>query len=307
MEKPFGGSERERKSGNKHKEKGERRQKMGETDRNTTAEELQKHSHPLNVKSTYIYSIANGQVAPTKVNVQDVQPIGSTQSDTFAAMLSDAFHSKIERKVKTMQEMKKVVIVNGKVIFDIETLFAGLLVVGQQRGVEVTHIFQYELIRVIDEFGCLRKGDKTVLVKCLGVPVNSAPAPDTVLVDASQLLYHVVWPVAGTAGDIALNSGVRLSHYPPEARKIVLFDRYYVHEPKEATAATNTATDRQQPATTVSRAPSPSTNDALKGSISEAATGRRSIVTSAVSVGMSIKMGLLHHLCQMHRQRHGGF
>ena len=36
-----------------------------------------------------------------------------------------------------------------------------------------------------------------MLVKCLGVPVNSAPAPDVVLVDASQLLYHVVWPVAG--------------------------------------------------------------------------------------------------------------
>ena len=63
-----------------------------------------------------------------------------------------------------MQEMKKVVIVNGKAIFDIETLFARLLVVGQQRGVEVTYIFQYELSHVppslIDEFGCLRKGDK---------------------------------------------------------------------------------------------------------------------------------------------------
>ena len=74
--------------------------------------------------------------------------------------------------MKTMQEMKKVVIVNGKAIFDIETLFVRLLVVGQQRGVEVTYIFQYELSHVhpslIDEFGCLRKGDNTVLVKCLG-------------------------------------------------------------------------------------------------------------------------------------------
>ena len=39
-----------------------------------------------------------------------------------------------------MQEMKEVVIVNGKAIFDIETLFARLLVVGQQRGVEVTYL-----------------------------------------------------------------------------------------------------------------------------------------------------------------------
>ena len=42
-----------------------------------------------------------------------------------------------------------------------------------------------------------------MLVKCIGIPVNSAPAPDVVLVDVSQLLYHVVWPVAGTAGDLA--------------------------------------------------------------------------------------------------------
>ena len=47
--------------------------------------------------------------------------------------------------MKTMQEMKKIVIVNGKAIFDMETLFARLLVVGQQRGMEVTDIFQYEL------------------------------------------------------------------------------------------------------------------------------------------------------------------
>ena len=124
--------------------------------------------------------------------------------------------------MKTMQEMKKVVIVNGKAIFDIDTLFARLLVVGQQRGVEVTDIFQDELSHVppslIYEFGCLRKGDKTVLAKCLGLPVNSAPAPDVVLVDASQLLYHVVWPVAETAGDLALSVGVRVSSYRPEAK-----------------------------------------------------------------------------------------
>ena len=88
---------------------------------------------------------------------------------------------------------------------------------------EVTDIFQYELspvpLSLIDEFGCLSKEDKTVLVKCLGVPVNSAPAPDVVLVDANQLLYHVVWPVAGTAGDLALSFGVRLSRYPTEAKK----------------------------------------------------------------------------------------
>ena len=219
-EKPFGGTEGECKMENKHKDEGERRRKMDKTDRNKIAEELEKHSHPLNVKSTDLYNIVNGQVAPTTVNVQDALNIGSTQSEKCTALLPGVFHSKIERKVNTMQEMKKVVIVNGKPIFDIDTLFARLLVVGQQRGEEVTYIFQYELSPVppslIDEFGCLRKADKTVLVKCLGVPVNSAPAPDVVLVGASQLLYHVVWPVVGTAGDLASSFGVRPSRYPPE-------------------------------------------------------------------------------------------
>ena len=127
-EKPFGGTDGECKMENKHKEEGERRRKMDETDSNKIAEELEKHSHPLNVKLTDLYNIVNGQVAPTKVNVQDALHIGSTQSEKFTTLLPGAFHSKIERKVKTMQEMKKVVIVNGKPIFDIETLFARLLV-----------------------------------------------------------------------------------------------------------------------------------------------------------------------------------
>ena len=233
-EKPFGGTEGECKMENKHKEEGERRRKMDETDRNKIAEELEKHSHPLNVKSTDLYNIVNGQVAPTKVNVQDALHIGSTQREKFTALLPGAFHSKIEMKVKTMQEMKKVVIVNGKPIFDIETLFARLLFVGQQRGVEVTDIFQYELSPVppslIDEFGCLRKADKTVFVKCLGVPVNSAPAPDVVLVDASQLLYMLCGLLLGQQA-ILPRASVLDCLLPPEPQQLVLFDRYYDDDP----------------------------------------------------------------------------
>ena len=70
-EKPFGGTEGQCKTANKHKEEGESRQKMDETDCNKIAEELQKRSHPLNVKPTDLYNIVKGQVAPTNVNVQD--------------------------------------------------------------------------------------------------------------------------------------------------------------------------------------------------------------------------------------------
>ena len=130
--------------------------------------------------------------------------------------------------------MKNVVIVNGKAVFDIETLFARQPVVGHQRGwgdiclpirTESCTTVSHRLVRVFE------KRRQTVLFDCLGVSVNSAPAHDVVLVDASQLLHHVGWPVAGTAGDLALSFGVRLSRYLPEAQKLVLFDRYYKDEP----------------------------------------------------------------------------
>ena len=34
-----------------------------------------------------------------------------------------------------------------------------------------------------------------MLVKCIGVSASTSPAPDVVMVDAGQLLHHVVWPV----------------------------------------------------------------------------------------------------------------
>ena len=86
-EKPFGGTEGYCKMGNKHREEYERRRKMDGIDRNEISEELQKHSHSLNVRSTELCSIVNGQVAPTKVNIQDALHIGSTQSEKFATLL----------------------------------------------------------------------------------------------------------------------------------------------------------------------------------------------------------------------------
>ena len=65
-----------------------------------------------------------------------------------------------------------------------------------------------------------------MLVKYLSVSVTTPCAPDVVLVDAAQLLYHVVWPVSETTGDLAASCGTRLAHYPPVSKKIVLFDRY---------------------------------------------------------------------------------
>ena len=57
-------------------------------------------------------------------------------------------------------------------------------------------IFQFELSPVppalIDEFGCLRKGNTSALFKRLPFFDKNPSVPDVVLVDAEQLLYHIV-------------------------------------------------------------------------------------------------------------------
>ena len=129
----------------------------------------------------------------------------------------------------------KALTVKGKAIYDIEPLFSRLLVVRQQRSVDIADVFQFELSPVppalIDEYGCLKKGDKAVLVKSLSVSVKTPYAPNVVLVDAGQLLYHVFCPVSGTTGDLAASFGTRLAHYTPVSKKIILFDRYHQDAP----------------------------------------------------------------------------
>ena len=213
----------------KHKEEGEGRRKLDEKDRRKIGAEPEKYIHPLTEQHPGVYNICNGQVAPDTVNVQDALTIGSEQSMQFSTSLSRDFHTTIKKKVKSMEAIKKAVNVKGKAIYDVETLFSRLLVVGHQRNMDVADVLQFELSSVppalIDEYGCLRKGGKSVLVKCLGVSATTPPAPDMVLVDAGQLLYHVVWPVAGTTGDLASSFGARLANYPPGSKKLVLFDR----------------------------------------------------------------------------------
>ena len=227
-QKPHGEVDGEEK--NKHKEEGEGRRRLDEADRKEITVELEKYSHPLNDQQPGVYNICNGQVAPDTVNVQNALAIGSEQSRQFSASLSSEFHKTIKKKVKTMELLKKAVTVKGKAIYDVVTLFSRLLVVRQQRSVDIADVFQFELSPVlsalIDEYGCLRKGDKAVLVKSLSISVTTPYAPDVVLVDAGQLLCHVIWPVSETTGDLAASFGTRLAHYPHVSKKIVLFGRY---------------------------------------------------------------------------------
>ena len=128
---------------NKHKEEGEGRRRLDEADRKKIAVELEKYSNPLNDQQPDVYNICNGQVAPDTVNVQNALTIGSEQSKQFSASLNTEFHKTIKKKVKTMELLKKAVTVKGKVIYDVKTLFSRLLVVGQQRSIDIADVFQF--------------------------------------------------------------------------------------------------------------------------------------------------------------------
>ena len=108
--------------------------------------------------------------------------------------------------------------------------FSHLLVVGQLRNIGIEIILQFELSPVlpalVDEYGCLKNRNKAVLVKFVWVFTTSPPASNVVLVDGSQLLFHVVWPVAGTTLDLAENFCIRLAQYPHDSRKLIVFDQY---------------------------------------------------------------------------------
>lgn len=101
---------------------------------------------------------------------------------------------------------------------------------GQQRQIEFDSLLAYELCAVpaslIDEHGCLRKGSKSELVKRLGVAETLPTPADIVIVDVSQLFYHIVWPHGGILSDLLSSIQGRLSHYPAGTEKIIVFDKY---------------------------------------------------------------------------------
>ena len=122
----------------------------------------------------------------------------------FQNSLPTGFHAKLSLPVNTMEHLKRDVKIGDKVVFDLESIFIRLLVVGQQREMEHLPIFGYELCAVplslMDEYGCFRRGNKAILVHKLGVKHHKPPSPDVLIADAKQLLYHVLWPCGGKCG-----------------------------------------------------------------------------------------------------------
>ncbi len=103
--------------------------------------------------------------------------------------------------------------------------------IGQKRQMELGPLFAYELCAVpsslINELGCLRKSNKSRLVKRLGVLETSPIAPDILIVDISQLFYHIVWPHGGSPSDLIASIKSHLRRYSSDTDKIVVFDKYH--------------------------------------------------------------------------------
>ena len=100
-----------------------------------------------------------------------------------------------------MEQLKRGMKVGDKTVFDLETIFFRLLMVGQTRQLQVSPIYQHELctmpLSLIDENGCLRKR-KCILANHLRLEHISGPAPSIVIIDIQQMFYHIFVHMART-------------------------------------------------------------------------------------------------------------
>ena len=122
-------------------EEGNEIRELDRDDRLRILTELRKHPHPLTHQSDslyIVYNIVNGQVvSETRVNVQDAVEIAQDTRTSFASSLPGGFHHPIKKTVETMH-LKRGVKVNGKTVYDLETVFVPP--------------------SLIDQYGCIRNG-----------------------------------------------------------------------------------------------------------------------------------------------------
>ena len=73
----------------------------------------------------------NGQYASPEVNVHNAFDIQFGKYD-FSSKLPNGFQNHLAKGVKTIQHMNKAIFVKGKTVYDMEAIFAHILVLGQQ-------------------------------------------------------------------------------------------------------------------------------------------------------------------------------
>ena len=113
-----------------------------------------------------------------------------------------------------METMQRGVVVGEKTVYDMEAVY-----------INITTVLECAVPpSIIDEFGILREV-KAQLMKNIVIVSTEPSNPDYVIVDAGQLLYHIVWPSDGTVSTITTSMGARLQPYNALPTTVV-FDRY---------------------------------------------------------------------------------
>ena len=87
-------------------------------------------------------------MAPAVVNVSDALSLCALMVTDFRKSLPAAFHAKLSSPVNTMEKLKHGIKIGHQMVFDLESIFLRLLLVGQQREMELLSIFGFELCAV---------------------------------------------------------------------------------------------------------------------------------------------------------------
>ena len=129
----------------KHKEEGLRRRRLDADDRAKVKQELAQRTHPFKVVATSPMNIMNGHIGGSNVNVQDAAELGTEMFRSFYNDMSSGVYDSIRKRVTTMETAKKGVKVVDGTVFDMDKLYGRMLVVSQQRHIDLRRVFSYEL------------------------------------------------------------------------------------------------------------------------------------------------------------------
>ena len=153
-----------------HKEEFKHRRILDAYDRILIYAEVEKYPHPLEDDCP---NFLTGQIAQTNVNVADSILIGEKMEREYITSLPNGFFNPISSPITTMSVSKKQVKDKQfRLVIDLESIFLRLLMIGQQRQMEIEPLFACELCAVppslIDEHWCLRKATSQTLSNVLG-------------------------------------------------------------------------------------------------------------------------------------------
>ena len=214
----------------KHKEEMPARKHLNNKDRELGHAEIMKYDHPLEDTRPYLVNPVTGKRASSNVNVQNSKEIGDKMVQNICESLPVEFHNKISSKIVTMAFKSNLKTARKSTVMPLEIMCPNLLIVGQKRNISLKQMLSHGLCaqppNIINRFGYLRKSAKAPIVKKLSVGCTVVDQPDAVMIDVSQLFYHIVWPCGGSISHLVSSITEQAAQYPKNAEKILVLDKH---------------------------------------------------------------------------------